>query len=396
MAGTIIIHFQPRALTEVLEEVRKKHPDRRDQSGPPPKGLIDEVRQVLLNTPLEKLYSIAWGFSPRKLKACLFLLQDKQVGAKALNVLIHRPRTDIFIPAWGLLVRDYPSDPLQHLVKTYADELGAECLSNAGAAPSYVSDWLRAPTVSAGVLDLYRRISGQRAYDVYLQNSKIKESDGLFRSAWHELLTKGTAKDLLVQEGKRIQREWLKPTTGAGAIVEYGRHYLNTLKEFKNWYEPLLEVIAARYGCPARDKGHEDPFWKDVSQEARDAYLQWYISRQILEFFEGERAEFWRYFVDAHYVRGVTDTLEGKGFLLDFGSFGVVEFKDIGNAAYIYPKAVFDVLWSRAKTYAYPSELKDRSRTVKSVGQQGRIIHGPRGAWQEQAQNEIERLLRRT
>jgi len=351
---------------------------------------------VLLNTPQEELHSVAWGFTINGLKACLFLLRDKQVGAKALNVLRQRPRRDIFIPAWGLLVRDYPAEPLQHLVKTYTDALGTECLTNAGVAPSYVSDWLRAPTLAAGVLEIYRRISGQRAYDVYLQNSKIKESDGLFRSAWHELLTKGTAKDLRVQESERVRREWLKPTTGAGAIVEYGRHYLNTLKEFKHWYEPLLELIAERYGCPARDKGFEDPFWKRVSQEARDAYLQWYISRQILEFFEGERAEFWRYFLHRHYVRYVTPTLDGNGFLLDFGTFGVVEFKDIGNAAYIYPKAVFDVHWSRAKSYINPSELKDRSRTVKSVGQQGRIIHRPRGAWQIQAQNEIERLLRRT
>jgi hypothetical protein len=395
LAGTIIIRFQPRAITEALEEIRSRHPDQEEKSGPPPKGVLDEVRQVLLETPHEKLQDIAQGFSPKKLKVCIFLLRDKLVDAKALTVLEQRPRADIFIEAWCLLVRDYPFAPLQRLVKMYAESLGTECLVSSGTAPSYISDWLNAPTIAAGVLGIYRRISGHRAFDVYLEASKLHKDHGLFSGAWHELLTKGTAKDLRVQEGERILGEWLKPTTGANAIVEYGRHYLNTLKEFKNWYEPLLELIAARYGCPARDKGHEDPFWKAVSQEARNAYLQWHISRQILAFFEGERAEFWRYFVDAHYVRGVTDTLDGKGFLLDFGTFGVVEFKDIGNAAYIYPKAVFDVHWSRAKSYINPSELKNRSRTVQSVGQQGRIIHGPRGAWQEQAQNEIERLLRR-
>lgn len=390
------IAFHPRSLTGTLNEIRIKHPTFGGSSDKLPESLVEQVRKLLLSTPHDNIQSLARELTPQQVKACLFLLDDEKVGEKALKVLLQRARRDVYIQAWRILVRTYPaSESLQQLVDSMSDSIGTDTLVNAGVAPPYVADWLKEKSLATGVFVHYHRSGNNHNFDEYLFASGLHEADGLFSKAWYQLLTVGTSGDLTAQGGNRILMEFEKPSTGGEAKTAYGRHYLNTLQSVDKWHEPILHYIFKRYGLPSSRQGPEDPFWKKVNDDVKSEYLKWYITKEILDFFEGERADFWRDFVNARHVIGVQSTLAGRGFMIDFGNFGVIEFKDIGNAAYIYPKEVLNKYWANTKRYTQPADLKDRSKTIHSIGSEGRIIHNPPGAWQQKAKTEIQTLLRR-
>ena len=112
-------------------------------------------------------------------------------------------------------------------------------------------------------------------------------------------------------------------------------------------------------------------------------------------FFEGDRAEFWRSYVNSAKVQDVNKILAGEGFMLNFGHFGVIEFKNVGNAAYIYPSDVFNKFWKSANFGTNsPSHFKDGTKTVRSKKLptwDGRIIHHT--GWQDTAKERIDILM---
>ena len=91
---------------------------------------------------------------------------------------------------------------------------------------------------------------------------------------------------------------------------------------------------------------------------------------EVESFFEGERADFWRIYVEENKVRDVKNILAGEGFMLDFGRFGVIEFKNVGNAAHIYPESEFKKFWDGAAFWTNTaSHFKNTAKTVRIINQ---------------------------
>ena len=180
---------------------------------------------------------------------------------------------------------------------------------------------------------------------------------------------------------------------------KFGQHYLNVLQKREKWEKPILEWIEKKFGVPTQDEGKtsiETPFWRQVEPTAKKEFAIWVMEKRIEQFFEGQRADFWKRFLQAGKVIRVQEILQGDGFMIDFGRFGVIEFKQVGNAAYVYPQSVFSDYWRRSQKYYHPSEFKDTDRTIRNVSLaswDGRILH-PRNSWQESAAQKIHQLLR--
>jgi len=388
------IDFYPRAVEKTLSEIRTKHPTLKSTgSSIVAQTIIDKVRTKLLACPTDELKKIALDLIPEEIKACVYLLNEQEVSLKAVEVILQRPRKGVLIDAWKRWIQTYPGPPkLEDVVRGLIEKFGTETLIERAVAPKYVSEWLMESRLSSGILSHYHRLKRDSRLDAYLFTSNVKEEDRLFYAVWHRLLTTGTGDQLLHESPERILMEFMKPTTGGADKQSYCRHYLNVLKKQALWQESILNFIAKRYGRPSNQGQIEDAFWSGIDEGVKGEFLKWYISKQIADFFEGERANFWRYFVHIRTVCDVRNILNGNGFMLDFGSFGVVEFKAIGNAAYVYPKDIFKRYWNTAHRYATPGDFKDRAKTVSSRFWDGRITH-PSG-WQPHAKELIEKLIK--
>ena len=205
----------------------------------------------------------------------------------------------------------------------------------------------------------------------------------------------GTSVTLKKEKADRILFELIKPLN-APFHIPICQHYLNVLINLY-WDERILNFIADKYNPPISINTGldiETPFWKKVNKRAKEEFNTWYISKRIEDFFEGERAEFWKKYVPRNAVKRVKMILNGEGFLLDFGTIGVVEFKNIGNAAYIYPPQIFAGYWSRSGYNDRSDDFKNREKTIRDrsfPGWDGRIIH--REGWQSDTAIKINKLI---
>ena len=120
---------------------------------------------------------------------------------------------------------------------------------------------------------------------------------------------------------------------------------------------------------------------------------KWLLKKRIEDFFgNDERSDFWKSYVEQEYIINAESILSNQGFMLDFGKFGVVEFKEIGNAAYVYPKAVFHEYWANAKRKYHTSGFKDKEKTIKFSSWDGRVLHFE--GWQSKTRYRLQQLFR--
>jgi hypothetical protein len=139
------------------------------------------------------------------------------------------------------------------------------------------------------------------------------------------------------------------------------------------WSDELVHEIVKRLGDPrlAPDR------WVGFSPAVIQSVIRWINTRKLAEFFlvaagDRRRFEFWKQFVDELGPNSEGRVQAGQGFF-EFPGFGVIEFMEVGNAAYIYPLDAFERF--RREGVVPNSFLKDRSLSID------RIIHSPPDYW---------------
>ncbi len=387
-------------LLAALERVRVQHPIRRGEKVETSKTIVDEVRDLLERTELNKLNKLSFQFDLIKLLACVEIVandRDGDIADKAATVASLRPRDAMLIKGWFKLVSFYPNLLLEKLLKHLIENLGFSALENHEKVSKHIPHWFLADKLSSGILRDYNLRSNSATLDQYMSEHLFSTQDGLYSTVWFELLTKGTRSDLIRQVSRRILVE-MHNRQKASERIEIGQHYLNTLNNLDEWHENILKYILAKWGkpnSPHETQKKESRFWSLVHQSAKDEFRRWLMLEEVETFFEGERADFWRHYVNSKFIRDVNNILGGEGFMLDFGHFGVIEFKNVGNAAYIYPREIFRKFWSSAEFWTNsPSHFKELSKTVRSKrmsGWDGRILH--HAGWEYTSKDRINTLM---
>jgi len=393
------IEFIANRLDDILPTIREQHPFLAKQEIRLDISLIKQVRDLLEMTTLPDIKPLAFGFELKQIMACLEILcsdQHELILKKAYQVLTLRPKQQVMEKGWFKLVMNYPQRLLESAVREIAAVKGFEVFVSNDRISDNAPNWLVNEKLVQGIIRDYRQQVETSDLDQYLADNMIDKNSGLFLSTWRHLLTCGSLKELKREPEHLIIREF-EDLRNVDHLTEFGAHYLNTLINKENWSKNILLLIQNRFGLPLSvDKNHnyETEFWKRVLDPVKSEFKQWYILYNIESFFEGERAEFWKQYVKAGEINNVKKILMGEGFLLDFIRFGVVEFKQVGNASYIYPRDVFQGYWNHPN-FTHEWQLKDKEKTIRSVRFQhwdGRIIHSRN--WKSDTAPKISALLR--
>lgn len=391
------IDFEPRRLGAVLKQIRRQHPVVRGGTSVPDASLVDEIRKRLRQCLWPKIPVLARQLNSGELRACLVLLtadKDPEILRKAAEILELRPRAQVLTEAWLHLLRRYPHAPLESVFRALLQSLGPSALKDGGRAPPWVGDWLGEGDLALGVLKYYQGMGKcSQGFESYLTGSRLQRGEGLFLEAWRRLLVVGRRQDLLAETGDRLLIEF-ENDVNVPLRPEFGAHLLNETGVRPELHERIYFRLKDWFGLPPDDSTRGQGFWQKVSPAIRDDFRAWAIGREIVEFFDGERADFWKPFAKRRKVRNLKKILYGAGVLLDFGSFGVVEFKSIGNAAYLYPSTVFQAFWVMAERLDSPAHFKDKTKTLRlrgRYGSDGRILHFD--GWQRNYIGAIEALI---
>jgi len=395
------LSFISNRLDDVLETVRKQHPVRKGKTFEIETSIVGEVRERLDACEFENLAKLAYSFGLRHILACIEIIAvDKEgdTAEKAAYIAQLRPRDQAISSGWFKLVKSYPNPLLENLLKELLTEKGFESLLKHPKISDRVLYWFVSENLARGVLNDYQRSHQKNNFDSYLAEHQLIHDDGLHQRAWWVLLVKGKAGELKKEKPGRILAEFNKAIKSV-LLIKSGQHYLNTLKGRSEWAESILKFINNKWGEPKPTddrKDKESRFWQGVSDVARQEFRQWLMIEEVESFFEGERADFWKIYVEASQVRDVKNILAGEGFMLDFGRFGAIEFKKVGNAAYIYPESEFKIFWNGAAFWTNTaSHFKNTVKTVRLPSEpswDGRIVHFK--YWQDRAKTRINGLLR--
>ena len=393
------IECQISHLETALSNIRKMHPNRGEAVTRIGDTLIDKVRKQLEETSFGHLEGLAYRFGIREILACVEVAAHERVeetARKAGEILVFRPKKKALYRLWFKLKSLYPKHLLEKTIREMISRKGFQGLDEMPEVSPFVATWLISKSLDEGVLRDHQMRSSEKPLDPYLEENHISPDDGLNRAVWCTLLKKGSAKIISREKTKRIMEVFEDPRNAAES-QKFGQHYLNVLERRANWKTPILEWIEKKFGVPTLDREHakiETPFWRQVDAVPKKDFALWVMERRIEKFFEGERADFWKKFLRAGKVVRVQEILYGDGFMIDFDRFGVIEFKQVGNAAYIYPKSVFNDYWHGAQKHSQPWSFKDKYSTIRSAAfpsWDGRIIH--KQNWQFYTTQFIQQLL---
>lgn len=396
------IECQLSRLEAALSNIQKMHPYRGESVSRIGETLIDNVRRQLEETSFDDMEELAYRFGIREILACVEIVVSERIeetARKAAEILRYRPKKRVLFRVWSKLVFLYPNYLLEETMRDMITKKGFQGLNEMPDVSPAVMNWIIPQRLDEGVLRDHQTNSGQKSLDPYLEENHISLDDGLHRAVWRVLLKKGSPKLISRETPKRLMEVFEDPRNAADS-QEFGQHYLNVLQKRPNWATPVLEWIEKRFGSSkfVREENEriETPFWRQVDIGPKKEFALWIMEQRIEQFFEGERADFWKRFLQAGKVIRVQEILQGDGFMIDFDRFGVIEFKQVGNAAYVYSQSVFNDYWRRSQRYYHPSEFKDTDRTIRDASLaswDGRILH-PRNSWQESAAHKIHHLLR--
>jgi len=383
-----IASFQPHKLLEVIKDVRRDHPDSEVSTKTVSADLLNQVRFKLRAARRDQLNALADSLMPRELKAALQLLcmnEDEIIHNRADAILRYRPRKDLVKPAWRFLLANYPVDRLESLFGFYLEHFGYDFIGGVEYGVR-LRRWLSAKRLVSGLFEEFSE-SAKKDIEGWLRDARIPDWAQLKSEFWRELL--GSApRNLIDAIGHEILLDRAQKETIA-VQRSFASNYLIQLGGRESWSFIVLRWIRDQFGVPPKSEDGLTPFWRRIPYEIRREFRRWVNETTIQQFFDRirdphGRFKFWKEFIDE--IEEAEVVLADAAMLMDFGKFGVVEFSEKGNAAYVYRRITFQ-RFKMMEFLRSVSDLKDQ--TVA----EDRIIHS--GSWEEKYRPKIKHLLRR-
>lgn len=381
-----VIDFVPRRLLAARESVQERHPGTAARPAAPDESSLESLRQRILSAPESglTLERLADSLSPREVRAAVGGL-ERWADLRAECAVIVRTRANgRLVPIlWTAWQRHPRLDLLQNVVMELGEDFGWE-LAVGEAYSDAAAEWVSAPGRG---LQQWLDDQGLSASDLpNLAGRPVRPDSPLARLAREFVMTHGSLRQL--RDDAEHLLDWQTELDPEQAIL-FGRHYLLTLPS-KEWTEPLVDVLHGRYGTPKKPK--IERFWEPLPDEVKKAFQGRYIRKRIAEEFEGDddRERFWQRWAGeiAEVSRGWAGSVRYAE--IEFSSFVVFEFFEVGNAAYFYtPGDARAVKRGRVRA---PKDLK-QIKPYPFLRSDNRLIH--MRDWWPKADRMIKLWLRK-
>lgn len=393
--------FQPTRFIEAAHEVAQQHVVRYVSGALEiAKGEMELLKAELLRLDIVEIPAFSATLRPRRIHAAVMLLTDDDVDDKAALVLESRPRASAFTLAWDRLRREYPEQRLEHALRVMSERCRDEdLLSSCPAAPK-IAQWMTHRSLAEGAARDWEgevRLRGQ-LLDEWLKNFGSDPSEAFHRATTREFLVGADAFTL-----RQVVASWylqLLERQPREIRAQAMARYLNQLEHRDRWNGGALDAFERDFDAP-QPGDVQNRYWALVNPGPRAEFRSWSLGRRVQDYFsqfadERQRGDFWRPFVEKAGVAFQLRCRVGVGaeYLaigIEFKTFGVVEFGQVGNAAYLYPIDVYRSIISRDGP---PPLFKDLNRTLKRIGHEtvdGRLLHFD--GWQEQWRPKVAHLL---
>lgn len=380
--------FQPIRLRSVRQRIVEQHPSTATKLRAASESQLQQLKDRITAAVGDEsaLRSLARELKASQLRGLAIQIGPwEELRDAVATILRERSRRSLLPHLWSTW-QGYPGVAQIHaLLQELANEYGWT-----GVAEGYegaVDRWLGA-TYPPAELQRWLDEQGLSYSDMSeLADFPFSPDTPLDRSIRTAVMTNGTESQLRTEGPERLT-SWFSELESEYRM-QFGENYLETI-DVNRWEPPVLELLRETYGPPPAGR---EAFWRRVSDKLRSAFNRWFIERNLEEALgsDTDRHRYWHQWsgelVDVEL--GTAGRVEYA--ILDFGTFGVIEFFEKGNAAYFYPSVRLEEV--RGGKARHPSDLKDRYSPRFSRGD-NRLIHG--GNWQPKADRQLRTWKRGT
>lgn len=396
-----VLSFRPTLLPEARENAVALHPS--TSSRPPTLGPT-EVAALKLRVgeaanaahPKEALIALAHALAERELLAVVRAIGDWTDLREAVATIARARVLPRYVPVLWRLWQSFPAlEPLVEILTEMVALFGPDRLVRA----PYVDDalgWLQDDHPIDAIVQWtgHREIAWRELPEI--PELPFEADTPLMTRVFHRTLQIGSREQLVQMEQETVIAGW-QQMSGERHMEACANYIERTEPSMWPAREKVLEEVRDSYGIPPDPESFTVPvqvavesiptFWERVSDKRRDDFRQYFIAVELGIAFKGDstpdRRDFWM-----SQRRSIISVCHGtagntRWSLIDFPGFSVVEFFEVGNAAYLYPAyhPIVQRIRSRSQ-FAWPEDLKERSHHFGPPGD-NRIIH--RGDWQRSA-----------
>ncbi len=398
-----VLSFAPTRLPMARERVVELHPSTRSRLarlGPNAlKALRDRVEAAAgAQDPRTALASLADELAYREVLAVVQAIGSWDGLAHAISAIARRRPMAAQVPVLWMSWQSFPcSAPTIELLAEMASRFGMERATDQRYADD-AAEWLREERPIDAIVQWAEDQEATWEDLPELPESPFKAGAPLLERVFLRTLQIGSLRQLLEMPQQTVLDGWSR-MSGKGRM-DACANLLNRLGP-AIWHEwrIVLEEVRESYGIPGAPEA-VSRFWKRVLEERRQAFRLHFIARELEIAFGGDttpdRRNFWMSQKEEIVSARHGTAGETSWSLIDFPGFSVIEFFEVGNAAYLYPAdhALIRKI-KLGRRIAHPNELKERLEFVGPGGgpdhlssllvfpRDNRIIHS--GRWQPRA-----------
>lgn len=385
--------FRPSRLEAARRQVVETHPSKGDKLRAASRSELQTLKERLARAEGDRgrLEKFAHELKASELRGLAVQIGHWEKLRESIAVVLReRPRSSVLPHLWSTWQR-FPLEPvIRSVLRDLADEHG--WLAVASGYESAAESWTGSERPGVAIQQWLDEQGLSYSDLPDLADLPLDLDAQLARNVRRAVMTEGSAAQLRTEGADRLIGWFHQLQTGDGGFESdnrkrFGRHYLVTL-EVRHWEPEVLELIRERYGPPKDRAESREAFWDHVPEQERSAFHRWFIERNLEEAL-GSDTDRHRYWVGKSDE--LVDVELGKAgrveyAVLYFDTFGVIEFFEVGNAAYFYPLDRLSEV--HTDDAMHPAALKDKYRPRFGPATDNRLIHRER--WQRKADRMVE------
>jgi hypothetical protein len=374
------------ALQEALEEVKQRHFRLSDPTAPPAEDRLSKLIARILATPIAEHPEVARSLTDDDATILVHAFEldlSPENLATIGAVMAMRPLPRQLVQAW-IVLRNHPTT--KHLHKTMrgiSAAIGDGVLASDSTLSRLGKIWGAEHLPTSLVADL---AAGEETVRGWCESDwgaglEVKPESPLALAMRGFVLAYGERSVLLRHQLVELSA-WFEDIIPSSLELS-AQNYIRQLESSEWDWARILEWVG-RYGLPAKRK----PFWEKVEKSKRDEIQRKIAGDRMRDFFgsaqdPAERFKFWEGYsgalIDLAFPRN------RERVFMEFRGVVVVEFRDIGNAGYIYDASYASVMKKLVASDCAHAKCKDKNAA------RHRILH--QSSWQANARRYLSRAL---
>jgi len=322
---------------------------------------IPELVRIIENSDKDKVFDLIKDLKINEIKAILMHVNSNYKQLKPYNfgiILKYKFRRSLSDLVYNIFLNYFDNNTFIEEINDLLDKVSNIYTNNNKDIINKIKE--------SSVVDYLVGKTKKKSFKTILIEHNIKNNTKLAENFFEGVIINGTYENIKQLNEKDIT--YYMENLNAENFIKITDNYIKKVK-LNESNQLLPRLVFDRFDKPDSN----NIFWKNISNNAKEV-LKGFYNKLLIDksFGRDERSLFWREF--SNYIKDLVYNEENRILFMTFNKFTVIEFVDIGNAAYIYTNDIYSKYfkkYSNTKDSIYNSILKDKEKSITKVNHKG-------------------------